>query len=148
MPLFISDDDVVELRVFHTEENGILKFYFNDPMPSGVEENIFVFRRPNWGDQNVIMGTTLRIDLTSGTPIMDPYRFIDAKLKVLLRSWSLKDNKGNPLEVSSENIDKLDPNLIEHLNIRLNATLSLNIPAELSESVSAKLSEQGENQAE
>jgi hypothetical protein len=148
MPLFISDDDVVELKVFHTEKDGILKFYMKEPMPAEVEENMFIFRRPNWGDQNAIMETTLRIDLTSGTPIMDPYKYIDAKLKVLLKSWSLKDNKGEPLKISSENIDKLDPNLIEYLNVKLNELLFLNVPRELSENVSARLSEQGEDQAE
>ena len=116
MPLLISEDDLVEIPVYYSEHDTELEFY--EAPKEGAEAEKFWFKRPDWGDQKLIMEGTLGIN-ADGVPIMDPYKYQDMKFKVLLRKWSLKYSDGSAVPVSAETIDRMHPDLIRHLDKKL-----------------------------
>jgi hypothetical protein len=124
MPLFVTEQDVIVIEVCYLEENGQLKFLEEgDDSCQKPQVETFTFRRPNWSDNRLMMADSMFIDPTSGAPVLDPYRFIDRKMKILLKEWTLKvgDEK---LPVTGDNIDKLDAALINYLNRALDAKLT------------------------
>jgi hypothetical protein len=128
MPLFVTEKDVFVITVRYTEKDGAITYF--DPgqqAPEGTLEEHFTFRKPTWSDSRMMMSETMFIDPASGSPVMDPYRFMDKKIKILLKGWSLK-NGNEPLPLSPENIDKLDASLINHLNKRLDDNLTPKAP--------------------
>lgn len=122
MPLFVTDNDTVDVKVVYTESGGDLEFY-EEKFPDGSKAETFTFRRPNWQDQRTIMEGALAIDAT-GMPVVDPYKFMDSKFKTLLCKWTLKDEDGD-IPVTSENIDRLHPSLIEYLSSKADRLLGL-----------------------
>lgn len=116
MPLLISENDLVKVTVHYSENGSDLKFY--EGPQDGAESEDFWFKRPDWGDQKMIMEGTMGIN-SDGVPIMDPHRYQDMKFKVLLRKWSLKYEDGTAVPVSAETIDRMHPDLVGHLDKRL-----------------------------
>lgn len=119
MSLFVDENDLVAVEVRYTEKDNKLEFYDKEPCPEGAKLEKFEFKKPSWGDQREIMEIAFGVDPNSGTPMVDPYRFMDAKFKTLLKKWTLK------IELSWDNIDKLHPDLMEHLNSRIDPLLGL-----------------------
>lgn len=119
MSLFVSDSDVFEVVVKYMKRDGILIFD-----QSGNEEERFWFKRPNWSESKAIMSQCVMVDGNSGQAIIDPYKLMDMKVKTLLKTWTLKGDDGEAVEVSPENLAKLDPLLVQHLYSRVEEQLS------------------------
>jgi hypothetical protein len=75
--------------------------------------------KPSWKDQNYIISRSLKTTTTSdGRTIneLDGVKYRDLKLKMCLKKWSLTDEtSGEPVAVTSEVIDMLDPVVAQEL---------------------------------
>lgn len=119
MPLLISESDTFKISVkYNYKPNGEIEF-----KEDGKESAVFVFKRPNWIDIRTIMSTSVIVNANNGQAIIDPYKLMDTKIKILLKSWDLKGEKGE-IELTNENVDKLHPELIQYLFDKMNAELS------------------------
>lgn len=119
MPLFIQDSDLFEVVVHYVEE-GRKVTYFDDgePMPEAVKKATFKFKYPNWSEQQFIMAGSLTVD-ENGTTMADPYKYMDSKIKTLLREWDLA------IPLTPANVDKLDPSLVNYLNKCMDKEMSI-----------------------
>jgi len=76
------------------------------------------WRRLTWGDQNSIYSKSIRsMQLSDGRAKseFDGILFRDSKLKTCLKQWDLKDDAGNPIECTPQNIDLLIPEVAMEL---------------------------------
>ena len=124
MPMFIKDTDTFEVRIYKSVEGGKELYHevgANGVPPVGWEEMVFVFKRPAWGETKDIMSNSIRV--MDGKGEIDLYKLMDARLKVLLRAWPMKDEDGNPVPVTPEDINRLSPPLVDKLNAALGANL-------------------------
>lgn len=75
--------------------------------------------KPTWKDQNIIISRSLKTTTTAdGRTIneLDGVKYRDLKLKLCLKKWSLTDeNSGEPVAVTAEVIDLLDPVVAQEL---------------------------------
>jgi hypothetical protein len=125
--LLVDENDTVEVVVRYEQRASGLVFYGEGDNPEGVElhEEKFVFRRPNWDDWKAI--NTDIVSVSDGKSSINLHKFIDQRMKSLLKSWTLKKGDGTPLPASPESIGKLKPALVTYLNRRLEEKLT---PAE------------------
>lgn len=113
--LLISDNDVVEVKIYFTRNGNSMVFHEKDSAPAEALNETFIFRQPTWVDIKNINSTAVIVDPSSGKPSMDLFRYMDLKIKTLLKEWSLKNDAGEKLQVSASNINKLSPDLVQHL---------------------------------
>ncbi len=76
------------------------------------------WRRLRWKDHNAIFSRCMKnVPIADGkTSVeMDVISFRDMKLKTCLKWWSLKDDDGQEVPVSEENIDNLIPEVAHQL---------------------------------
>ncbi len=124
MPLFVTDKDVINVTVRYVDKAGSIQFFEKDEAGyEAAQVETFTFRKPNWADTRLMMADAMYLDPNSGSPIVDPYRFMDRKIKILLKDWSLKDGDAK-LPLNGDNIDKLDGSLINYLNKKLDEHLT------------------------
>jgi len=129
MSLLINDNETFEVKVKYVlVADGIKYFEEDEKAPPEAISEWFKFKRPNWEETCEIMSYAMVP--YNGTVVLNPYRFIDGKLKVLLTSWSLKDAKGNPLECNPVNIMKLNPSICEYLSSKLDVSSIPVLPAQ------------------
>lgn len=133
MSLLIEEDELIEVCVHYEKRDNAFVFYEEEHKGAMTEK--FYFKNPSWGDQTAIMEHAFGLDV-SGMTMMNPYLFIDGKIKVLLKKWSLK------MPVSDENIDKLQPALVNYLDDRLNKLIFLDT------SVAEELEKAGKDEQE
>jgi hypothetical protein len=125
MSLIVSEKQLFEVVVRYKQNGDNLLFYENgEKAEEGHKEEKFFFKRPSWSDTRIMMADTMFMDPATGQPILDPYRFMDRKIKTLLKDWTLKQEDGEKLPLTSENIDNLDPALINFLNAQLDGVIS------------------------
>lgn len=120
MSLFVSDTDLFEIVVKYERRDGALLL----DHPDAKNEERFWFKRPNWAESKAIMSQGVIVDGNSGQAIIDPYKLMDMKMRTLLKKWTLKGQDGEAMEVSPENLAKLDPLLVQHLYSRVEEQLS------------------------
>lgn len=72
------------------------------------------FKRPAWGDIKEIMSKS--VVMIEGKAQVDPYRLMDTRLKVLVRSWNLTGEDDKPIPATPENMDRLTPPLADAIN--------------------------------
>jgi hypothetical protein len=124
MPLLLTENDTFEIVVRFVEQNREFKFFEpGDAAPQEVLEERFVFRWPNWSDTKMMMMGAISVD-EGGETSVDPYKFMDGKIRILIKDWSLKDGNGEKYKINDKNIDKLHPALFEYLNRKIETTLS------------------------
>ena len=116
MSLFVDDAELFDIEVNYTVENGVIKFH-EEGCP-GCESATFSFKRPNWNESKTILSASVLVDAASGRAIVDPYKLMDMRIRLLLKKWSLEQ----PL--LPENIAKLDPNLMQYLYSKVEERLS------------------------
>lgn len=76
------------------------------------------WRRMTWKEQNVIFSKSLRqMAGTDGklTTDLDMIRYRDLKLKSCLKKWDLVDEQNNPIPISDDIVDSLDPTVAAEL---------------------------------
>lgn len=85
----------------------------------GTEKAVFYFKRPSWNDTRQINSGSV-----NEKNMIDPFRYMDVKIKRLLKDWSLVDEKGQKIPVSFENIDNADPIIMQYVFNALEQRLS------------------------
>ena len=123
MSALISENDTIEVKIYVVTHDGNTD-YHDSPVTEGessCEEMTFVFKRPAWGETKEIMSQSVR--LSDGKGEIDPYRLMDARLKVLLKKWDLT-SEGKPIPVTPVNIERLPAPLVEAINAVLGQRLS------------------------
>ena len=113
MSLLIQNDDLFTIDIYFKEENGSLEV-IEAPSPEDKFEK-FSFKRPNWQETRIVSSASVLVDANTGKAIIDPFKYMDLRLKLLLKDWTLKDQEGNKLPITYDNIDKLHPLLVQHL---------------------------------
>lgn len=125
MPALINDNETIEIRVYAVTPKGESRVEYHDsPVKEGesCEELVFVFKRPAWGETKEMMSQSVR--LSDGKGELDPYRLMDARLKVLLKKWNLKSEDGKSIALTPANIERLPAPLVEAINAVLGQRLS------------------------
>lgn len=122
MSLLIQENDTFEIEVRYVKNNSIFKIFGPNENVEGAIVEKFTFKRPNWTEAQRLMSACVLVDATNGRAILDPYRYMDLKVKSLLRDWTLMDNE-EKLAPTPENVNKLDPSIIQYLFQRMNDVL-------------------------
>jgi len=124
--LFINPEDEVSVEVFVSHDNtgNLLTHYTREALveehdvdPALVEMHTFVFRRPSFKDAVNAVGDMATKDGISLS--FNPLAIRFARIKSLLKDWSLKDGEGNKVPVTEQNIEKLNPVLADMVGTRL-----------------------------
>ena len=119
MPLLVDETNIFDIEVCYREEKDLI-FYDELPIPGDVIKEKFTFKKPSWRDFRQMMSSSCFAH--NGVMTLNPYVFMDLKIKLLLKGWTLtKDSK--PLPVTSENIDSLNPSLCTYLAKKVDAFL-------------------------
>lgn len=119
--LLVSQDDVFTIDVSYTYENGFLTIHEGEA-PTGALKDSFTFRRPNWEDIHIMNSSSVIVDAINGKAIMDPYKYMDIKVKRLLKRWTLKIGQ-ETAPVSQDNINRLHPVMMQHLFAKVEENL-------------------------
>jgi len=126
MSLLISENDTFEIKVAYVQgTNGELKFENGEgSLGPEAKHETFVFRRPNWFDTRIIFSSCVIVDGESGKAIVDPYKMMDVRLKMLLKEWTITKDDGEKVPITAQSIDQLEPLLVEHVHNKLNEALT------------------------
>jgi len=104
--------------LYKKSQNDDLEILTKEPEEGACEKEIFEFRKPTWGDvRTIMMQSTIGGNLNE----IDPMAFMEAKIRTLLTSWSLKDEKGKQL--AFDNLGRFPPQVVIHLNNELDRLL-------------------------
>ena len=119
--LFVSKEETVTVDVysFINEEKGEMYISENKDVllkkSSATEEQIVknsvVFRVPTYGDNKAIYEDSVRIE--NGEVHMDPFKLRHNKFVLLVKDWDFKDETGEPLSVSVDNVNNMSPALAD-----------------------------------
>lgn len=107
--VFVNKKDRVKVQVYvyETLPGQLDATSVKDEVPnaSSADELEFLFRRSNYADSQVILGSAnLGSDNTS-----DLTKFSDTVLRRLLVGWNISDEDGNPVPFSRAAINDLHP---------------------------------------
>lgn len=120
MSLLVTEDDIFDVVVKYSDKDRLVIFE-DDKAPEDCKSETFTFKKPSWYEIRKMMSESLIP--TAGTVVLNPYIFMDVKLKALMVRWTLKDKEGKLLKLSYENIDMLHPSLCDHLSSKIDAML-------------------------
>lgn len=67
------------------------------------------FAKPGFKINNILISTLMKLDPETGKVSSDVNKYQEARLKLLLKDWNLKDSSGTKLPVTAEIIDDLHP---------------------------------------
>ena len=110
----IKDNETFEVSVYQVvDKKGKESFSLTNDGTAAAELKI-TFKRPAWGDIKEIMSKS--VVMIEGKAQIDPYRLMDTRLKVLIRSWNLTGEDGKPIPATPENTDRLSPPLADVIN--------------------------------
>ncbi len=122
MSLFVEDDDLIQIDVNYYKQgkNIIILDPFKE-IPKGIEiqKETFSIKLPNWMDAVAIASASSIVDGQTGQVLVNPHKFNDTRLKLLLKDWTLKDKDGSKLKITNELIDKLSPVIVEYIGMEL-----------------------------
>ena len=124
MSLLIGENDTFDVECFFVENGTNIVFYEKKDAPEGHQHETFTFKKPSWVELRKMMSESLIP--SGGTAILNPYTYMDLKLKYLLRKWTLKDGDGKPIKVTFEAIDKMHPSLSVYLSGKIDLILGPN----------------------
>jgi hypothetical protein len=88
---------------------------------SEPESMVFTFRWPNWKDDVSFQDEGMEV--INGVLKINASKMRRKRFETLLSEWSLVDDQGQPLGISPENIDELDPDLGNTVMDRLDKVL-------------------------
>jgi len=134
MSLLVSENETFEIKVKYVAvPDGIKCFEENEQAPLEAVCEWFRFKKPNWEETCEMMSYAMVP--YNGSVILNPYRFVDAKLKVLMTAWSIKDDKGNPVDCKPSNIAKLNPAVCEYLSKKLDVAAMPNLSGTMEQAI-------------
>lgn len=71
--------------------------------------------RQNWKLSNDLTRESMSFNGATGEPMVDVFKLRDLRIKKFLKSWDLKDPKGQDIPCNAEWIDQLHPSMASHL---------------------------------
>lgn len=114
MKFLVDRSDTIEVKVFCYDEDGNVEATsVKSDVPKNVEvveELRFTFRKPGYGDSNVIIRNS-KFGFESENMTADINIFQDTVLRTLLVDWNLKDEEGKSISLNSANIGNLIPSI-------------------------------------
>ena len=92
----------------------------NDPQEAKIEILTTKWLPLLWKDQNDVMKKAYAGSKTGSTQeeavvSFDVMSYQDSVVKKSLKEWDIKDSGGNPIPVTSDNIDRLPATIVTHL---------------------------------
>ena len=106
MPVVLDPTkEFITLRTYYTETGNNICIL--DIPSENCQYLDTTWRRPSWGEQNVILSQSLRYKGISLD--VDILVYQDLKLKTCLKNWNAKDDDNNPIPLNNDAIDNLDP---------------------------------------
>jgi hypothetical protein len=125
MSLLISDKDTFDVKIRYVIKSGKAKILDEKDAPAPEEkEASFTFkRRLGWKETQMVFSTSISVD-GAGNVRTDPYKLIDARLRTLLKDWTVTGDDGKKLPLTSSGIDALDPDLVQYLMDKVNTVLN------------------------
>lgn len=124
MSLLISDKDTFDVKVLYVVKNGKMRILAEKEVAADAKDASFTFkRRLGWKETQQVFSTSISVD-GMGNVRTDPYKLIDARLRTLLKDWTVTGEDGKKLPLTQAAIDNLDPDLVQHLMDKVNAVLN------------------------
>lgn len=99
--------DVRKVHIFDDEEAKKLLESSVEEDKKRVEVLNTQWHSLSWGDSNMITKDCVYFDHNQGMQDIDYFKYRDLRIKKCLKSWDLKDDKGNPVPCVPEVIEKL-----------------------------------------
>lgn len=132
--LFIGEDEEIRVKFVtgvsesgkacaEADKDNLVKSYPTEVFPdASITEHEAVFRRPSFADSVAVSSNAyLSVD---GTGVeFAPLKLRYARLVRLLKSWTLKDDKGTPVEPTEINIRRLSPPIANMIGLLLEAAI-------------------------
>lgn len=114
MSLLIKEEDVFDVTVhFKLNEKGQVEVV--DTKEPGCESEVFTFKYPAWKDvRTIILESQIVVE---GVAVLDPIAFIEAKVKTLLRKWSLKDSEDKAIPITK--LDMIPARVMFHVGVKM-----------------------------
>lgn len=114
MSLLIKEEDTFEVTVhFKLNEKGQVEVV--ETKEPECETEVFTFKYPAWKDVRTIIVESQV--LVEGVAVLDPIAFIEAKVKTLLRKWSLKDSEGKAIPITK--LDLIPARVMFHVGVKM-----------------------------
>ena len=125
MSLLISDKDTFDVKIRYVAKGGKAKILDEKdaPVPEEKAASFTFKRRLNWSETQRMYSSAISVD-GNGNVRTDPYKLIDARLKALLRDWTVVGEDGKKLAPVPSNMDKLDPDLVQYVMDKVNVVLN------------------------
>lgn len=117
MKLFVDKNEEIIVQLFSTvEKDGTIVYWTannSEDKPSDVKDSDvssfkIVFKVPNYSDTVFFQDSGMQF-ASDGSIKISSSAISFARFARLLKSWDFKDDNGNPVEPSVENIGLLDP---------------------------------------
>ena len=91
----------------YRDKEELVKF-LGEEIDGAIEEHKIIFRRPSFQDMKEISADVFSFG-GEGDIAFNPLAARFAKMKNLIKSWSLKDEQGNIIPATADNISSLNP---------------------------------------
>lgn len=118
MLLINSSETFTITLLYRKNKEGELEILDKEPEEGTFEKDTFEFKKPAWGEVRTIIN---RSTVGGNLNDVDPMAFMDAKIRTLLRSWSLKNDKGRSL--GFDQLENFPPSVVIHLNNEIDKVL-------------------------
>ena len=69
------------------------------------------WRQPNWKEHNDLHSDSLVMDDVAGVKVPDYNIYRQLVLERFMKLWDVMDEKSNPVEITKDNLSKLDPSI-------------------------------------
>jgi hypothetical protein len=113
MSIFVEETDTVEVVIKFVEENGTITIIEAAGEEDNEDDKAFnptvikmLFKRPDFATSQRITSASTITDM-SGNPNINLMLLQNNLIYFLAKSWDVKDDKGQPVEMSQKNLDKL-----------------------------------------
>jgi hypothetical protein len=128
--IFVGKNDSfkVEFVVAYTKSGETVAAKNNSLLPKDAdlscgETHYVLFKNPSYKDNVDILSKSVKADMEGGVQV-DPSLLRYARFLALAQEWSFKDDQGNKIKLTAENINNLSPKIanviLEQLDERLN----------------------------
>jgi hypothetical protein len=116
--LFVKKDEIISVKIYVGTNKDATKIFADlssekltknnpDVEKTTIEEHTVNFRKPNYGNLVEMMKNSVKTD--GITVEINPVVLRHSRLIILTKDWTFKDEDGNPIKVTTQNIENLSP---------------------------------------
>ena len=84
-----------------------------------------VWKVMSWKDDNEIVKQSTYFNVNSSMNDLDPFKYRDLRIKQCIRSWDMKDDKGNAIQFRPELIDKMPSDIVHALIAKYDSAMTI-----------------------